>query len=1529
MKKILYTICLSFLAFNYLTAFPNLNSSDSNKLNGVISSSFKDSLNLIKYKKHVTSLYYISRKTDNSKYFLNLANTYADSILFINPNNLFAKEIKDKISLTLLTCKENINHKVELFPFFNGMPSYLGFVDDPIEYAYDKSINSLLSCRPVAFVLEEANITKSLIIRGNCDDEMFEIANQILIKNVNHSILPYFKIESILGKSETLNLINGNLSDSIISILCKQLEIDRIGIFKVNDIDLINNSIWLVSSSFRTFIESEGFSDVLLKKGFCFDKRDSSFLNILFQILLALLFISLISFLDQKKKLLNIYNDKMTSTLKNFIELFFNKIVFVLYCFVIPLIFSFVMIYSISSFSPSAEEHFLEINSIFWIFSLTIVMSIIPTLLNLLFINRLDLDGFHSIKGYRYFFNTSLYASYFPIIVFYYINYQFMPLFESLLLLCMTLVIASLLARSYYQFTSKSIHKNLKTQSIFGLVLGIMSLVFCNMFILSELNTLNLVYSLLVISPINLTHYLIGKRLDIINDQKLNESENVTLINNVFIKNVLNPIDKVFNRIADPVNGLSEKELNIMILSAPMGMGKTTILKQVESHIYSSQHINDWNWYYGDCDEIQGENAVSFEPFIEAFSKLLKINEFSNRHENIESKQSIISSAVNLTGVNTDFISDYQRDEQKSITEICIDIIDKLESLDKKIIFVMEDLHWIDPESYSFLKHFIDLVNNNKFLRENLCIILTLRDNLLVEHRGVDYNTLVADLNEIKLDNDFLIDDLLKTSDFNLFDFVKHLSVLNNKFKIQSSSMFLINNIFNEKLKENNKISVLTPLFVIKVIESWIDNQTLKYSPDGYFLTKTISLQDLPNSSEVDGYYHSIFETFEPKWQRLLESAAIIGVKFDAGILAKVWGYEMLDILAFLEQAVKKQLILDVSKEDNFYVFKDKRTITAIKSFFTSNNDDINDKQIVIEYNKRYIATQQHVIDNSSLYTVEDLLKVARRLTTLVSSSKYKIYLHDLIREISIRFVISKDFDKLKAFSNFLLSKGIKNVAKILNVLSTVSNPDSDSDIQNNKIQKIYLASPKSIADQQLLELVPKDDFEKELIFICCLYFDQENSPEIFRKNDMKFLENIVKTKYKEKVLFEISLKIIGLNSTTRKGRFKSLDDLLKSLTNSLDYEFFKNYISIAKIVTKISFISFKDNNTWSDKYPEPKLNELEPALDKLHKKLLRFNNLELIDSLLYYHIRFLSNELGKFEKAIDLYLNTIPVYEKNNNYLKEQIILKMDILRLHCSKKYFRLYPDTAAKDFEFVTSYVEKRFNKNTYNNFMFDFYGYKKTYLSKTKNFIDLQAIILSQIELMKLKGKTNVYGYAHVHGHYAQALQDVGEGKASLVWFEKKISIHKELRLNEGESERDLALRVPHANLAHDYREYDPENHKKILYHAEEALDLANPESARYYQVTLGYARTLQHVKRFKESFTYFNKTIKLINSINIDDKEEKISDIKLEAALLYSNIDLDKSIPMLQDALNNAFDRNLLDADDLDSAEKILKENNAL
>ena len=58
------------------------------------------------------------------------------------------------------------------------------------------------------------------------------------------------------------------------------------------------------------------------------------------------------------------------------------------------------------------------------------------------------------------------------------------------------------------------------------------------------------------------------------------------------------------------------------------------------------------------------------------------------------------------------YFNDCERDQQKSMTETCIEIINKLEGKNK-LVFVLEDLHFIDLETYSFLKHFIKIANNN------------------------------------------------------------------------------------------------------------------------------------------------------------------------------------------------------------------------------------------------------------------------------------------------------------------------------------------------------------------------------------------------------------------------------------------------------------------------------------------------------------------------------------------------------------------------------------------------------------------------------------------------------------------------------------------------------------------------------------------------------------------------------------------------------------------------------------------------
>ncbi len=217
----------------------------------------------------------------------------------------------------------------------------------------------------------------------------------------------------------------------------------------------------------------------------------------------------------------------------------------------------------------------------------------------------------------------------------------------------------------------------------------------------------------------------------------------------------------------------------------------------------------------------------------------------------------------------------------------------------------MEDLHWIDPQSYAFSKHFIKTINRSDFIRKNMCIVLTIRNDELNNLRGVGLQTLKDDLEDLNnsLTTKAVIRDLLVEESFNVKDFINHISNKNSQFKIQSDSLADINHKLNSSLNDAGSNLKITPLYILKIVEQWIKNKVLKFTPDGYVLTDSIESIELPNTKEIDSYYHSILEEFDVKWARMLESAAIIGSKFNADILSQVWGFELLEILGFLEAA--------------------------------------------------------------------------------------------------------------------------------------------------------------------------------------------------------------------------------------------------------------------------------------------------------------------------------------------------------------------------------------------------------------------------------------------------------------------------------------------------------------------------------------------------------------------------------------------------------------------------------------------------
>lgn len=1474
-----------------------------------------DSLKIERYKKHVISLDYISRHTNNNKYYLSLTSNYCDSIIKIDNENLFAKLQKKKINLTLATCDQNMNHKIELFPFFNGLPNYMGFADDPIEYAYDESIEKLLSTKYLELQnipIANTNIT-SVIIRKNCNDEMFEIVNQTIHKNTNHHIIQPTELREILGNDKTEALLNGKLNESIFSILCEKLNLDKIGIFIVDDLDVIEESIWLVQTEFLTYSNLNSYSEPLNSKGFNHDKRHISFITILLLFLKSILLISALAFFNQNIR--QIINNG-SSAIKDVIELFLKKLRFVSTFFLIPAITSFFIIYSLSYLMPEPEDHYLEFSAKLWIALLTLGMSLMPTLINLYFVNRMNLDGFHTLKGYRFFANASLYASYFPLFVFYIILFDDYPMYAHLFMVFITLIIGDLLAKSYFNYSSTTQNIALKKASFIGLILGIISLLIFNSIILTGLNISNLLLSFAIILPLNgiysLSNSFLIKRYksQIKNSIKFENFQKFP-----FVDSLINIENDIYNRITSNIN---DEKLNIMLISGPAGIGKTRSLIESKNRFIK----NGWDWYYGDCDEVQGENSPTYEPFLEAFRKLLNIDEFAlDRGQKIENS---LSKAVQVGSsiVSADsLINEYSKSRDQTLTDLCIEIIEKLETNKKRIIFIMEDIHWIDEESYAFFKSFIKHVNRNKFLRGNMCIILTIRNKVHEQDRGPSYDKLYAELNELNSNSSFgfSINKLLNKKDFKLNDFVKNLSKKNNQFKIQNSSLNEINNLFNQTLDPNDNLGQITPLYIFQVIESWIKDKILIYDPAGYFLSRPIDDSYLPNTENIDSFYHSIIDQYDEKWRRLLESASIIGNKFNADILSQVWSYELLDVLGFLEKAVNDGLLIDVSDEDNIYKFFDKRIVSSIKSYFNNSKNESPNvfsgrRQIVLEYNKRYLQLQSHIIENPHGYHTEEILKVIRRLTSLLYNVKYKEIAEKLILEVVVRLFEKREGEKLAGFSDFIISfDKLKDVNTIVLYLK--------------ELVSFSISIPRTLEIKKIVsELKFKEGsvaYDLRLYLLLYVYNKHESINSGIDKTNLRYIGDKVKSQFTGIPQFSIGFlaykyavehKFIKPANNSKdfinnKGEWDedhALDAVFNDIVEDLEIESDNDYIALDDLRNFYNYVNEKNINYESRiqlhklkrlcKTENPDKNYINNASIDLYNNIMISGEFELIKSVLIFRLEVLSNLIEDDNIAINLFRDSQHILLRENKHTIQWVELTLEFMNTNSGSIYLKNHLDEAINFFNTTESYLNKIIDFKIYSNLVSIWAASKYSILIETKKHKEAIQHNLKHLERIKSSIGINNQDYINMCIDIAKAYEYFDNGKKSTQYRLEAIKI------SESQTNTDNAkeLAVQYANISHVYRNKLNDS-KKALKYALKSLDIKETMvKDKSYGISLYHVgralemdnQYVEAISIFKKAFDYFpedtdrQKFQKLVLELNLGICEFKI-DFKLGLKRLTS------------------------------------------
>jgi hypothetical protein len=963
-----------------------------------------------KWNRHLESLLFVSIHTENDPKFLDWAEAYCDSLYQLVGYETFAQDQRARIDQTRDICGDNLNHRAPLLEMFRGRPEYMGFADDAVEYALEDALRKLIT-RPLIFnsLTEIRNGSLDAIVQqGTVPDDLWEIALDILDMETNHNFhrtmtLPQNHLDSIIWSAQQ-NPNNSNLKD-----LADLKEINRFAVIQINIQDCVDETLWIVEMNVRIWDESEGFGPVISAKGFCEDKTSSPFFwNLLNFVLLSFLLLTLISGIEHTHWGVlreNWANTESTKEKLLFIALFplsylkvaVRRMPKTLLFLIIPAVTSYIIIQACGPLVPGPTTHYQEIVAKFWIIGTAVGMSLIPTILNFFILNRLNLDGFHSMKSYRDLANVSLFGSFIPVMYLHEVNGTSMEESFVYILILATWMAGDLLAFCLTEILSSSKSLRTKRVAVIGLLLGVGGVVKLTFLVIGSAHLFTSIVLTVAGGVVNLIWRPLMKwaqNKDSLVEQGTNLDAD--LEEGDYVSSLVPNLEQIVRHIQGP-------KYTSGYIIGPTGIGKTRLIKELKKQLASK--TEDWRVFIGDCDELQEEGHLAFEPFVEAFGKLLNIDEVSDRSEIIDALGQSALSAVADVGPIAINLKPVEENNQRSLVDFSMQLVDHLEKTKGNILFILDDVQWMDDDSKKLLLTFWGMVVRNVKLNGRLKFLCTYRAEEDRISKRINQNDFYDLMRKLEAES------ILETDGFICRDFLKGLSDTNHEFNVSTNSLYELNNVLNKKLESDSssEIKVVTPLYIIRNIGLLQSNGVLVTGSEGWVLSREITVEDLPNSEAVDAHFHQIFSKYPAKWMRVLESASIVGRSFDATVLSAVWGYELLEVLDFLEQLEAHDILEDVRDEDNIYRFKDKRAVAGIKSFFPNNSGDRNARQIVIEYTKRLVNTNSDLISKRALHSSGDLWKHLERLLKVPTTYDQNIDTYYLIEELAIRFALDAE----------------------------------------------------------------------------------------------------------------------------------------------------------------------------------------------------------------------------------------------------------------------------------------------------------------------------------------------------------------------------------------------------------------------------------------------------------------------------------------------------------------------------------------
>ena len=308
----------------------------------------------------------------------------------------------------------------------------------------------------------------------------------------------------------------------------------------------------------------------------------------------------------------------------------------------------------------------------------------------------------------------------------------------------------------------------------------------------------------------------------------------------------------------------------------------------------------------------------------------------------------------------------------------------------RRVVLIIDDIQWIDDDSLRVLNILLErlvdrFVSVETIMQNRVCILMTCRTDVSADSEGEPDQVAAAQAKLEELSQRGVVNlitpepvhDILGTDENSL----EWRNQLLNTIRCTERARRGIS-------REMELKGLELPLHRLEFIKIAIAQGALKIVDGRIDLEPSIPLHDISPGTEFRDMVANELKGLDRLLLDILHCCAIIGRSFQISLVAKIFDIDIIELLSLLKEAESRKIVIDCTKADDIYEFRDKRIAGAFRA--KSGLDPTEVQQMAREYHRRFVLIRGGELDakyaRESSIPFTEVLAIATHAATVAES---------------------------------------------------------------------------------------------------------------------------------------------------------------------------------------------------------------------------------------------------------------------------------------------------------------------------------------------------------------------------------------------------------------------------------------------------------------------------------------------------------------------------------------------------------------